>query len=291
MIKRIFSRLSLADRLTLGYLLWVVALVITCQARVADWAWIVALHALLAVAIIALAQGRSRHRWIEAVAAWYPLFLFGIFFEEIGRIVHAIHPGWFDELLIAADYYLFGVHPTVWIERYASYWLTEYMQLAYTSYLVLAVGFGAWLWRRGRREEFATLVVASCVNYYLNYMIFVLFPIESPYHTLQHLQQVELAGGPVTALIEWIERYGRVHGGAFPSAHVSGSIVVLWCAWRSAPRFGALLTPLVLSICVATIYGRYHYAVDVVAGALLGTFATWIAARLRQREAAAALRG
>jgi hypothetical protein len=43
---------------------------------------------------------------------------------------------------------------------------------------------------------------------------------------------VALNGGFSTALIEAIERYGRVHGAAFPSAHVAGSMVAILCAWR-----------------------------------------------------------
>src|SRR5215813_1812183 len=62
----------------------------------------------------------------------------------------------------------------------------------------------------------------------------------------------------------------------FPSAHVAGSIVALISAWRFTRRAGYWLTPLVLSICVATVYGCYHYAMDVFAGVLMAVIGCWI---------------
>ena len=95
-------------------------------------------------------------------------------------------------------------------------------------------------------------MLASAVAYVACYIVFVAFPIEGPFHTLRHLQQVELSGGPVNAAVEWIERYGRVHGGAFPSAHMAGSVVALLAAWRAVPRLGHALLPVVMAIAAAT---------------------------------------
>lgn len=226
----------------------------------------------------------SGPRLLRFISLWYPVTLFGFLFEEIGQIVHAIYPGWFDHWLIAADYWMFGAHPTVWVEQFSSYWLNEYMQLVYTSYLFLIPLFGAYLWLRRRRESFELYLVSMCVTYYLCYLIFVLFPIESPHHTLAHLQQVELTGGPFTAFINLIEKHGRVHGGAFPSTHVAGSWVVLISAFRSGRRTGYALLPLVLSISAATVYGRYHYVSDVIAGVAMAFLGCWLGARLK-REA------
>ena len=265
--------LSIADRLTILYLAFVGVLVVVRQGHVRYWVAIGLIHAALIALIAMLAQLQElqalqarRLPVLEFLRYWYPTLLFGFFFEEVAFIVHAIFPGWFDHLLIAADYALFGVNPTVWIEQFSSYWVTEFMQLAYTTYLPVTIGLGAYLWLKRPREAFQALIVSTCVAYYIGYVIFIFFPIESPYHTLAHLQKVELVGGPFSAVIGWIERYGRVHGGAFPSAHVSGSVVALICAWRYARRVGFWLTPLVLSICVSTVYGRYHYVVDVLAG-------------------------
>jgi membrane-associated phospholipid phosphatase len=274
-----FALLHLHDRLTLAYLLFSTTLIAVRHAHVSHASRLIPVHLGLMAAIAGLARARARNlRVLGFLSHWYPTLLFLFFFEEIGWIVHAIHPGWFDAYLIRADYALFGVHPTLWIEQFAGYWLSEYLQLTYTSYFLLTIGLGAYFWIGGRQREFAVFIASTCAAYYLCYVIFVLFPIESPHHTLRHLQQVELTGGPFTAFINLLETHGRVHGGAFPSAHVAGSVVTLITAFRFARTIGYWLTPLVLSICVATVYGRYHYAVDVLAGALAAALGCWAVA-------------
>lgn len=279
---RLMETFNAADRLTLAYLIFSTTLIVVCQQNIPRWATLLPIHLGLIVMIPGLAYARVRSvPVLSPLSQWYPTLLFIFFFEEIGLIVHAIFPGWFDEYLIKADYAMFGAHPTVWIEQFSNYWLNEYMQLVYTSYFLLTIGLGAYLWIRDRREDFAEFIASTCAAYYLCYVIFVFFPIESPHHTLRHLQQVELAGGPFTAFINSIEKHGRVHGGAFPSAHVAGSVVVLISAWRFARRAGYWLTPLALSICVATVYGRYHYVMDVFAGILMALIGCRLGAKLR----------
>src|SRR5581483_7041886 len=272
------------------YLLFTSVLTIVCRNQITQATNLLLIHGGLICLIVMLACRRARGpQTLSVLSHWYPLLLSGFFFEEIGRLVHALFPGWFDHILIAADRALFGADPTVWAEQFSSYWLTEYLQLAYTAYLALIPAFGAYLWLRGRREQFAVFVASICVAYYLNYLIFIFFPIEGPYHTLAHLQRVELVGGPFTAFINLIEKHGRVHGGAFPSNHVAGSMVVLFSAFHFSRRLGYALTPLVLSICAATIYGRYHYAVDVMAGTVMAgggclLIHEWEKRRRRDRE-------
>jgi len=265
------SRLGAVDRLSIGYLAFTLAVAAVGRDRIDHAAALAAGHVALAGLILVLARARAAGpRILSEASEWYPLAFFVLFFEEIQVLVHGLRPGWSDAWLIRADYALFGAHPTVWIEQFAGYWLTEYLQLAYTSYFALTIGVAVFLRRRHGLGALRLLMAASSVTYYACYVVFVLFPVEGPYHTLAHLQQVPLDGGPFTAVIEWIERYGRVHGGAFPSAHVAGSVVTLLCAWRYSPRVGWMLAPIVLSILVATVYGRYHYFVDLPAGVLVG---------------------
>jgi hypothetical protein len=60
---------------------------------------------------------------------------------------------------------------------------------------------------------------------------------------------------------------GGARGGAFPSAHVSGALVVSLVAWRHQRRLAYLLVPITAGVVIATVYGRFHYALDTLAGA------------------------
>jgi membrane-associated phospholipid phosphatase len=273
----------------LGYLAFTLVVIAARAERIPGAPALWALNAGLFALVLLLARTRVRAGRVGAVLAeWYPLAFFVVFFEEIDALVHAFADGWYDHTLIAADRLLFGTDPTVWLERFTGYWLTEYCQLAYTSYFPLTVGVAFYLWIRHGREAFRLLMLASCAAYYSCYVIFLVFPTESPYHALRHLQRIELHGGPFTALIDFIERYGRVHGGAFPSAHVAGSVVALLAAWRFSPRLGRWLVPVVASIMVATVYGRYHYVVDVLASVVVAGLGFAAAIFLQRRLHASA---
>lgn len=245
--------------------------------------WTVALagHFALAAGIVLLARlARGKAGAIRFFHLWYPQICFLIFFEEVGPLVHMIHPGWFDSYLIAFDYRLLGVHPTVWSEQYSSYWLTEIMQGSYFSYYLMLPVVGGVLYSRKRWLEFEALMMTAVLGYCTCYLFFYLFPVEGPFHTLAAMQSVTLQGGFFTELMDTLERYGRVHGGAFPSAHVVGSTVSLLVAWKYVRKLAWVMTPVILCMLIATIYGRYHYVADVLAGLLVATAAFFVVQKI-----------
>jgi membrane-associated phospholipid phosphatase len=87
-------------------------------------------------------------------------------------------------------------------------------------------------------------------------------------------------------LIELIERFGRVHGAAFPSAHVAGSMVAICASWRYRRGLFWICLPFFVSMCVATVYGRYHYIADVLAGIAVGGLGFAAGNWLMQRKGA-----
>ena len=139
--------------------------------------------------------------------------------------------------------------------------------MTYFLYLVL---LPAIFYAHGEQRRFWTVMVSTAIAHYSVYVISVLLPVESPYFSLAALNAEPLAGGYSTALITWIERLARVHGAAFPSAHVAGSMVALVASWHYRRWLFWITLPFFLSMCVATVYGRYHYVADVLAGLAVG---------------------
>jgi membrane-associated phospholipid phosphatase len=93
-----------------------------------------------------------------------------------------------------------------------------------------------------------------------------------------------LHGGPFTAVINFIEHYGRVRGAAFPSEHVAGSVAALWGAWRHRRWVFCVMLPLVLCMCVSTVWGRYHYVADIFGGVVTGTLGYFIGKWLMEKR-------
>jgi membrane-associated phospholipid phosphatase len=202
---------------------------------------------------------------------WYPHLFFLFCFEELAKLVHLVTPGWQDAKLIAADYWLTGVHPTVWLEQFATPGRNDFMQFAYITYFTYLLVVGGILYYRRDWRGYWSVMTYSAVGYAIGYIIAILFPIESPWFSMAGAWHGPLQGGPFTAAINFIEHFGRVRGAAFPSEHVAGSVAAVWGAWRHRRWLFWVMLPLVMCMCVSTVWGRYHYVVDVFGGMVTGT--------------------
>jgi membrane-associated phospholipid phosphatase len=202
---------------------------------------------------------------------WYPHLFFLFCFEELAHLVHLISPRWQDAKLIAFDYWLTGVNPSIWLEQFATPARNDFMQFTYITYFTYLLVLGGILYYRKDWRGYWSVMTYSAVAYAIGYLIALSFPIESPWFSMAGSWHGALQGGPFTALINFIEHYGRVRGAAFPSEHVAGSFAALWGAWRHRRWLFWVMLPLVLCMCVSTIYGRYHYVADIFGGVTTGT--------------------
>jgi len=73
---------------------------------------------------------------------------------------------------------------------------------------------------------------------------------------------------------------GGLHGGCMPSSHCAVAFVVLVMAYRYHKILFAILAPIIISMFISTIYGRFHYFSDVAVGILIGIFSIWLCDRI-----------
>ncbi|MGC2390448.1 MAG: phosphatase PAP2 family protein [Candidatus Acidiferrum sp.] len=230
-------------------------------------------------AYLTLAQGSKRtdksvsptlgfwHFWRH----WYPHLFFLFCFEELGRLVHLVQPRWQDAKLIAFDHWLTGVHPPVWLEQFATPARNDFMQFVYLTYFTYLLVVGGILYYRRDWHGYWSVMTYSAVGYAIGYLVAIFFPIESPWFSMAGGWHGPLQGGAATSVINFIEHYGRVRGAAFPSEHVAGAVAATWGAWRHRRWLFWVMLPLVLCMCVSTIWGRYHYVADIFGGMVTGT--------------------
>ncbi|HUJ30996.1 MAG TPA: phosphatase PAP2 family protein [Candidatus Acidoferrum sp.] len=273
---------------SLTYLGWLLAVFAIFHRNLAHPGLGIALHLTVTAMILALARAAagSRSPLLQFARDWYPLPLYLWLFEELGGIVHAIFPAWFDRFLIEFDYNFAGVHPSVWLARFANPALNDFMQFAYMTYFLYLMILPAILYAQRERIAFWTVMTSTAIAHYSVYVIALLFPVESPYYSLASLHMKQLTGGGVTATMNFIERFGRVHGAAFPSAHVAGSMVAILAAWRYRRGLFWICLPFFVCMCVATVYGRYHYVADVLGGLAVGTAGFLAGSRLMGSDGA-----
>src|SRR6185436_12496676 len=80
----------------------------------------------------------------------------------------------------------------------------------------------------------------------------------------------ELAASRIHRLASYVVKNATTGVNTFPSGHVAVTIAVALGVFPSLPVLGVVLLLCAVSIAVACVVGRYHYAADVLAGAALG---------------------
>jgi hypothetical protein len=162
----------------------------------------------------------------------------------------------------------------VLLAPYARPWLTELMSACYFSYLIYFHGALAYALLRpvdkARRlfEVMFTALPAGVVGY-------LLVPAVGPLKAMEGSFALPLLGGPITALNDHVVRSGSAVYDVFPSLHVFITCVILDHDRREHPLRFKWMLPVAVGLIASTVYLRYHYAIDLLAG-----FAWFLAARL-----------
>jgi membrane-associated phospholipid phosphatase len=193
-----------------------------------------------------------------------------IIFDSLGLIVHNVNQQDIDYFLIRLDYLLFGDYPTIYMEKIINPFLTDLLQIAYSTYYFLPLLLGIVLKKRKKEEAFQISLFLILLCFYLSYIGYILFPALGPRYTIEHLQSSELKGFLVSAHVQNIlNLLEGVKRDAFPSGHTGIALMVLFLAYRfERVLFWIILLPVILLI-FATVYCRYHYVVDVFGGIFL----------------------
>lgn len=238
-----------------------------------EWEYLICLglHVVAAVGIVLMSRARSLPPVLRVVRQTYPLLLLLLLYVEVDLLVRVVHDSsGFDPLVQEWDQWLFGGHP----HEYLAQWLSgrgwaELFHFLYLSYYVFLIGaFLGVRWLRPRAfPRFAFVVTGMFVSFV---GIFVAFPVTGP---LTESGVSFMTAGLFPGLVAQVYAplaVDGIHAGAFPSSHVGMSVGI---AFLLAPRrwwMRLALSGLVLGIAVATVYGRFHYAIDAVAGLLAG---------------------
>lgn len=151
--------------------------------------------------------------------------------------------------------------------RFHSAPLSEVLHAAYLSYYALIYLPPLVLYVRGRREEFAETNLALAVAFAMCFTSFLVFPVDGPRFMTGAAAAPD---GPIRTLTLALLNGASTRGTAFPSLHVAASVVASACALRFVRPLGYGLLPITVALMIATVYGGFHYAVDVWAGVLVG---------------------
>lgn len=213
----------------------------------------------------------DKYEKINNFKVWCVIIIIPINFTELHYLVHTVHPIDYDVILIKIDYFLFGVNPTVWLEKYSYPLITEILQLVYTTFYFIPIILAVLLAKREAELDFYMFNMIFC--FYLSYVCYFIFPAIGPRFTLDHLQSFPLQGIWIMQDIQIVlNKLENIQRDAFPSGHTAITVLTLIYAFKYHKRYFKILLPVTILMVISTVYLRYHYVIDVIAGLLLVAF-------------------
>ena len=268
MIRNFLALLRPADALNFFFLMLLTIITVTSGSKIDHSSFLILLYSgmFLVQALLLLFRDRGRFmHWTYHLI--FPTISILTIFDSLEYIVHAINPQDIDPLLIKLDFLLFGGHPTVMMEKIMQPLLTDALQVAYASYYLLPFTIGIVLLAQKREQEFDYALFMIMLCFYLSYAGYLLFPALGPRFTMNHLQTADLRGFVLTAPIqELLNRLEGIKRDAFPSGHTGIALTVLFLAFKFEKKLFWIFLPFVSALIFSTVYLRYHYVVDVLAG-------------------------
>jgi membrane-associated phospholipid phosphatase len=237
------------------------------------------------LAILAVLVSEATRRWAEiklvrVIGDFSPIFFVIVIYELLGGVIPFLRPD-ADNLLIRIDLILFGVHPTVWLERFLTPWVADILALAYASYYFIPAVLITILYGWGKEREFSLAISTLVLGYYLSYLGYIALPAIGPRFTLASVQQVPLQGGAILNSV--VNTLNTIEGNprdCFPSGHTQMVLISLWFALKyKRPLFWVCL-PLSGALIFSTVYLRYHYVIDLAAGFIFAGITLLLGPRL-----------
>jgi hypothetical protein len=259
------------DIICLGFVALLLALTLIFAEKVAGWRELAngfLIAGMLYLSAVVLVHRLPKGFFATAVHTTAVLALFGFLFDAVDGLQHIIVEGWMDDALISLEYSLIGTESSLFLQQFTNPILTETMMFAYVIYVPLLplTALICYCSKKGNatNEYLSNLSLANIVCY----IGFILFPVASPLYHWPELYTVSLDGGFFTWCGEWMRQNQHYAGGSLPSPHCAAATVMLAMLHRHSRRLFYLALPTILMLYVSTVYGRYHYAWDGVAGIL-----------------------
>ena len=253
---------------------WVVLPYFAIMAMANLWFWdrmpgggsLAAVDALAILVAVLAIRKPGKASWI--FRHWYPLPYVAWCYREMALLIPAVRGRDVDAELARLDFRIWGANPSVWLERLATPILTEYLQIVYSLFVPAVLFIAYLLWRQRRYADFRFYAFLIALGFLVSYVGYVLVPARGPRFLLRHLQTMDLRGLWVTRTLQaTLDRLESKAWDCFPSGHTELTILAWWGSGRISNRLSGLYFVYTLSIISATVYLRYHYTIDIVAGA------------------------
>ena len=276
-------RISPTEGLTIFFLIGLSLLALVFRGQIPLWRSLIFRYIILLGLLFVLKLSYDTKR-VGKVGAFFhpfaPILFIILIYESLGDLIQHLHPD-VDPWLIRIDLFIFGVHPTVWIEQWIVPWLTDMMSLAYISYYFLPVILVVVLYLKNRKLEFDESIFVLAIGYYVSFVGYILFPAIGPRYTMTHLYSVPLEASFITDFVrDVLNALEHNKRDCMPSGHTQIVLIVLYLVHRYEKFLFYIFFPIICGLILSTVYLRYHYVIDLFVGAMFALGCMIIGPRL-----------
>ncbi|MCD6029870.1 MAG: phosphatase family protein [Thermomicrobiales bacterium] len=237
---------------------------------------------LACYALLVYADRLRRREFLSVVRDWFPLVLVLLAYRQMGWFAlpmteHPLENSWvvWDRLLLRG-----GARQAI---EFLGPVLPAILEISYA--LVYTLGpFGVavvYLYRR--RERVDAFLFPFLLAVLLCYAQFPYWPSEPP-RTIFPGEDFPTYDTVFRRFNWWMLGGYGIHTSVFPSAHVAGAFSAFFGMRIALPEHkwvARFLLVMAILIATATVYGRYHYFADALAGFAMAVLAFLVARRLR----------
>jgi membrane-associated phospholipid phosphatase len=246
-------------------------------------------NAVTALTYLLLSRMRGRP-WVEMARDWIPQALMIVAYKEMGWFAPAKHTNQLEHQWIVWDRLLLDdFHLRAIIESFGSV-MPSLLELSYALVYAVPPITMCLIYALGLRKRVDTILTIYLLGLFLCYAQFPFWPSEPPRTVFPNQDMPNVVTIFRTFNLWLVGSYG-IHTSVFPSAHVSGAFAAAFGIGYVVPhRRWLVWTYFIYAILVAiaTVYGRYHYAVDAAGGFFIGVAAfplgAWLVARAEARR-------
>jgi membrane-associated phospholipid phosphatase len=217
--------------------------------------------------------------------------ILGTFFQ-LREILPAVSPWSLDAQIYAFDLRVFGVEPSVWFDQFVTVRTTEWFAFFYFLYfLILTVHVLPMLFFQRDLRVVARFGVGFLMIFLTAHLLYMVVPGLGPYAYLRGTFQHELQGPTFWPLVREAVDAGGAQKDIFPSLHTAVPTFLAIFSFRNRRLVPFKYTWPVMAfvavqIIIATLFLRWHYFIDVVAGLTLATTAAFVAPIIADWEGA-----
>lgn len=273
------------DILTTAYLLLTGILILAFHSRIPQWPVLILAHLAAIGAIYGISRIRDKNFILQLLGDLFYMPFFILVYRETGILNRIFHNGYLDDIIIKVEEAIFRGQPSIFLSQMLeNIHLSEFLHISYATYYlqIPALGlifYGMGSLKRKDFEIFRLYLFTVTLAFYICYLGFILFPVEGPFYRFPKIAG-EISTGTAYRLAHRILNEGAARGAAFPSAHVAVAVVMLVFSWRYEKGAFLALSPLIFGLILGTVYCRFHYAVDGLAGAVIGSICSWVGPKI-----------